>query len=133
MSFFKFTRKQFYGGMTDAVNAWWNKIYRPSDFYDKMEIPLTIHLCGSEDIIKAKYEEVFGKKVDYLGTAGLANIDPRDGKCHIFVIAATEVEFATTVMNYFTAGHEMGHIINYLNEKRDVRLTYYPNPDEFHT
>ena len=130
MSFFKFTRKDFYAGMVNEVNAWWNKIYRPSDFYDKMEIPLTIHLCGSEDIIEWKASEIYGSKIDYPGTAGLAFM--KGDKAHIFVIVAQGVEFATTVINYFTAGHELAHIVDMINEKQGSRTTDYPDPDKFH-
>ena len=130
MSWFKWDRTAYYAAMTKAVNEWWSEIYRPSDFYDKMELPLTIHLCGSEDIIERKASELFGSKIDYPGTAGLAFM--KGDHAHIFVIAAQGVEFAITVLNYFTAGHELAHIVDMINERQGVRITDYPNPDEFH-
>jgi len=130
MSWFKWSRKDFYAGMVNEVNAWWNKIYRPSDFYGKMEIPLTVHLCGSEDVIERKASEIYGRKIDYNGTAGLAFM--KGDKAHIFVIAAQGVEFATTVINYFVAGHELAHIVDMVNEKQGARTTDYPDPDKFH-
>jgi len=131
MSLFKWGRKAYYAAMTKAVNEWWSEIYKPSDFYDKMNVQLTIHLCGSEDIIELKASEIYGSKVDYPGTAGLAFM--KADHAHIFVIAAQGVEFATTVLNYFTAGHELAHIVDMINEKQGARITDYPNPDEFHT
>ena len=132
MSFFKWGRKAYYTAMTETVNEWWSEIYKPSDFYDKIEIPLTVHLCGSEDIIESKASEIYGGKIDYPGTAGLAFM--KGDHAHIFVIAARGVEFATTVINYFTAGHELAHIVDMINEKQGAaRTTDYPNPDEFHT
>ena len=117
--------------MTKAVNEWWSEVYKPSDFYDKMELPLTVHLCGSEDIIESKASEIFGSKIDYVGTAGLAFM--KGDEAHIFIITADEVEFKTAVINYFTAGHELAHIVDMVNEKQGVRYTDYPDPDEFHT
>ena len=131
MGFFKWGRKDYYAAMTKAVNEWWEAIYKPSSFYDKMEVPLTVHLCGSEDVIESKATEIFGSKIDYPGTAGLAFM--KDNKAHIFVIASQGVEFATTVLNYFTAGHELAHIVDMINENQGARYTDYPDPDKFHT
>ena len=131
MSWFRWGRKAYYAAMTQAANEWWGEIYKPSDFYDKMDLPITIHLCGSEDIIEWKASEIYGSKIDYPGTAGLAFI--KDGHAHIFVLVAKDVEFATTVINYFTAGHELAHIVDMINERQGAaRVSDYPNPDEFH-
>ena len=131
MGLFKWGRKAYYAAMTQASDEWWSEIYKPSDFYDKMEIDLTTHFCGSEKVIESKASEIYGRKIDYPGTAGLAFI--KDGHAHIFVLVAQGVEFATTVMNYFTAGHELAHIVDMINERQGARITDYPNPDEFHT
>lgn len=133
MSWFKWSRKDYYAAMIKAVNEWWSMIYRPSDFYDKLDIPLVVHLCGSENIIESKASELYGQKIDYNGTAGLAIPIPINGKWHIFVIAADQVEYETTVINYFTAGHELAHIIDFINDRQGERYTDYPDPDEFHT
>ena len=131
MSFFSFFNRDYYQEMTRAVNDWWASIYKPSDFYDVIEVPLTVHLCGSEEVIEREASKLVGHKIDYPGTAGLA---PRIGKqCHLFVVVAKDISFATTEIQYFAAGHELAHFVDMINEEQGARITDYPNPDEFHT
>jgi hypothetical protein len=128
MSFWDFFKPDYYRRMTDAVNDWWSSIFKPSSFYDKIELVLTIHICGSEDVIEKKASEITGKTIDYPGTAGLALYDS-SGKPHIFILS-TEIGFVQQEINYFTAGHELAHIIDMHNERQGERSVDYPNPDE---
>lgn len=129
MGFFSFFSRDYYQDMTRAVSAWWASIFKPSDFYDRIDLPLSIHICGSEEVIEEKASAIYGKKIDYPGTAGLALPAPVDGRWHVFVIAS-EIRFKTTEINYFNLGHELAHIIDFYNERQNVRLIDYPNPDE---
>ena len=92
---------------------------------------LKVHLCGSEDIIETKYSELSGQKVDYPGTAGLASPVKINGRWHLFVLT-TEIGYVTQEANYFTAGHELMHIVDFCNEQQNPRFVDYPNPDELH-
>jgi len=127
MSWFSFFKRDLYAEMTKASDAWWNSIYKPSGFYDRIDLNLSVHICGSEDVIEKKASEVAGHKIDYLGTAGLALYD-KDGKPHIFILS-TEIGFVRQELNYFTAGHELAHIIDMHNEKGG-RTVDYRDPDE---
>jgi hypothetical protein len=127
MSFWDFFKPDYYRRMTEAVNDWWGSVYTPDDFYDWIELPLTIHACGSETVIEKKASEILGRKIDYPGTAGLAFW--HEGKAHIFVLA-TEIGFVQREINYFTAGHELAHIIDQYNEQQAGRIVDYPNPDD---
>ena len=127
MSFWDFFKPDYYRRMTDAVNDWWKSVYTPDGFYDRIELDLTVHVCGSEEVIEKKASEILGRKVDYPGTAGLAFY--HEGKAHIFVLA-TEIGFVQREINYFTAGHELAHIIDQYNEQQAGRIVDYPNPDE---
>lgn len=128
MSLFDLFKPNLYADMTKAVNDWWSSIFKPSSFYDKIELVLTIHICGSEDVIEKKASEITGKTIDYPGTAGLALYDS-SGKPHIFILS-TEIGFVQQEINYFTAGHELAHIIDMHNERQDSKVVDYPNPDE---
>jgi len=127
MSILNLFKPNFYAEMTKAVNAWWSSIYNPSDFYDKIELDLTVHLCGSEAVIESKASRILSRKIDHQGTAGLAFW--YEGEAHLFVLA-TEIGFVQRDINYFTAGHELGHLIDQYNEKQGARIVDYPNPDE---
>jgi hypothetical protein len=48
MMVFDFFKPDYYRRMTDAVNDWWSSVYGPDDFYDRIELPLTVHICGTE-------------------------------------------------------------------------------------
>jgi hypothetical protein len=120
-----------YPEMTNGVNRWWDTVYKPSDFYDKIDLALTVHVCGSEDVIEKKASEIMGKTIDYPGTAGLALYDS-SGKPHIFILS-TEIGFVQQEINYFTAGHELAHIIDMHNERQDSKVVDYPNPDDGRT
>jgi hypothetical protein len=127
MSWFSWLKPDYYRRMTEAVNDWWSSVYTPDDFYDRIELDLTIHACGSEEVIKKKASEILGRKVDYPGTAGLAFC--HNGKPNLFVLAS-EIGFVTREINYFTAGHELAHIIDMTNESQGARNTDYINPDD---
>lgn len=127
MSFFSWLKPDYYRRMTDAVNDWWNSVYKPDDFYDRIDMPLSVHICGSESVIEAKASAIAGYKIDYHGTAGLAFWN--ESRAHIFVLSR-EVGFALRELNYFTAGHELAHIIDQYNEMQAGRIIDYLNPDE---
>lgn len=127
MGFFDLFSRNYYQEMTKAVNDWWSSIFKPSSFYDKIDLDLTVHLCGSEEVIEKKASELAGHKIDYPGTAGLALYD-QQGKPHIFILS-TEIGFANREINYFSAGHELAHIIDMRNERRGDRTVDYVNPD----
>ena len=131
MSLLDLFKPNLYAEMIRAVNAWWNSIFKPSSFYDRIELDLTIHLCGSEDVIESKYEEISGQKVDYLGTAGLASPVKINGRWHLFCLS-TEIGYVTQEIDYLTAGHELAHIIDFHNEQQGSRAVDYPDPDELH-
>ena len=118
--------------MTRASDAWWSSIFKPSDFYDKIDLDLTVHLCGSEEVMEAKYSELAGQKIDYPGTAGLASPVKINGRWHLFVLS-TEIGYVSQEMNYFTAGHELAHLIDYSNEQQGERVVDYPDPDKLHS
>lgn len=123
--------RNYYAEMTRAVNAWWSSIFKPSDFYDKIELDLTVHICGSEELLEAKASELFGSNIDYAGTAGLALPTKVNDRWHIFCLS-TEIGFVTQEINYFTAGHELSHVIDFHNEQQGNRIVDYPDPDELH-
>jgi len=123
---FDFFKPDYYRRMTDAVNDWWSSVYGPDDFYDRIELPLTVHICGSEDVVEEKASEILGRKVDYPGTAGLALW--HEGRAHIFVLS-TEIGFVQRELNYFTLGHELSHILDMYNENQTTRVVDYLNPD----
>jgi len=127
MSFWDFFKPDYYRRMTDAVNDWWGSVYAPDGFYDRIELDLTVHVCGSEEVIEKKASKILGRKVDYPGTAGLAFY--HEGKPHLFVLAS-EIGFVQREINYFTAGHELAHIIDQYNEQQAGRIVDYPNPDD---
>ncbi|HBJ74816.1 MAG TPA: hypothetical protein DDY86_04705 [Syntrophaceae bacterium] len=127
MSWFSFKR-DLYADMTQAVNRWWDSVYKPSDFYDRIGLDLSVHICGSEEVIEAKASAIAGRRIDYPGTAGLALYDSH-GKPHIFIIS-TECAFAQREPNYFGAGHELAHILDMHNERQGARIIDYRNPDE---
>ena len=127
MSWFGWLKPDYYRRMTDAVNEWWNSFYRPDDFYERIDFDCSVHVCGSEATIEAKASEIAGRKIDFPGTAGLAFW--HEGRAHIFILS-TEVGFALRELNYFTAGHELAHIIDQYNEMQAGRTVDYPNPDE---
>lgn len=127
MSFFSWLKPDYYRRMTGAANDWWNSVYKPDDFYERVDLDLSIHACGSEAVIEQKASEILGRKVDYPGTAGLAFW--HEGRAHLFVLA-TEIGFAQREINYFTAGHELAHIIDQYNEMQAGRIIDYLNPDE---
>ena len=127
MSWFGWLKPDYYRRMTDAVNEWWNSFYRPDDFYDRIDMQISVHICGSEKTIEEKASAIVGYKIDYPGTAGLAFWC--EGRAHIFILS-TEVGFALRELNYFTAGHELAHIIDQYNEMQAGRTVDYPNPDE---
>ena len=127
MGFFSFLKPDYYRRMTDAVNDWWSSIYKPDDFYDRIELDLTVHVCGSESVIEKKASGILGRKIDHPGTAGLAFW--HEGRAHIFILS-TEIGFVRREINYFTAGHELAHIIDFENNQRPGRIVDYPNPDE---
>jgi len=131
MSILDLFKPNLYAEMTRAVNAWWSSIFKPSDFYDKIELDLTVHLCGNEELLEAKASELFGKKIDYVGTAGLALPIKINDRWHIFCLS-TEIGFVTQEPNYFTLGHELAHIIDFKNEQQENRIVDYSNPDELH-
>ena len=126
-------KRDLYKEMTRASDAWWSSIFTPSDFYDKIELDLTVHLCGSEAVMEAKASELMGRKVDYKGTAGLALPVKINGRWHKFVLA-TEVGYSQREINYFTSGHEDGHLIDYANGQHpNGRIVDYVNPDDGRT
>jgi len=131
MGLFDLLKPNLYAEMTRAVNAWWSSKFKPSEFYDAIELDLTVHLCGSEEIIEAKASELFGKKIDYVGTAGLALPIKVKGRWHIFCLS-TEIDFVTQEPNYFTLGHELAHIIDFYNELQVNKTVDYSNPDELY-
>lgn len=127
MSWFGWLKPDYYRRMTDAVNEWWTRFYRPDDFYDRIDMPLSVHVCGSEKVIEEKASAIAGYKIDFPGTAGLAFW--HEGKAHVFILS-TASAFAQREMNYFTVGHELAHIIDQYNEMQAGRTVDYPNPDE---
>ena len=128
MGFFSFFKPDYYRRMTDAVNDWWGSVFKPDIFYDRIDLnSFSIHLCGSESIIEKKASEITGRSIAHAGTAGLALW--HEGKPHIFILSA-EIGFVRREINYFTAGHELAHIIDRYNEQQHGRIVDYPNPDE---
>ena len=132
MSFWSFFKRDPYKEMVDASNDWWNSIYNPDNFYDKIELPLTIHICGSEEVIEKKASELMGRKIDYEGTAGLALPVEINGSWHIFLLS-TEIGFVQREGNYFFAGHELLHIVDFFNEQQNPQIIDYLNPDDNRT
>ena len=129
--FLNMFKRDLYAEMTAAVNRWWDSIYKPDDFYEIVEVDLTIHICGSEEVIEKEYNKLFGTSVDYDGTAGLAHpVKHSDGRWHAFIIS-TEIGFVTREINPFNAGHEaIAHILDMHNEQQGARVIDYRNPDE---
>lgn len=122
-------KRDLYKEMTQASDRWWSSIYKPDDFYDCIHLDMDLHLCGSESVMEAKASELMGHKVDFKGTAGLALPVKINGRWHKFVLA-TEIGFSQREINYFTSGHEEGHIIDFANEQQNPQLVDYPNPDD---
>uniref|UniRef100_A0A6H1ZMX1 Peptidase n=1 Tax=viral metagenome TaxID=1070528 RepID=A0A6H1ZMX1_9ZZZZ len=131
MGLFDLFKRNYYSEMTRAVNAWWSSRFKPSDFYDAIELDLTVHLCGSEELLEAKMSELYGHKIDYAGTAGLALPVKVNGRWHIACLS-TEIGYITQEPNPFTLGHELSHIIDFHNEQQNPRFVDYPDPDVLH-
>jgi hypothetical protein len=128
MGLFSFLKPDYYRRMTDAVNDWWGSVFKPDIFYDRIDLnSFSIHLCGSESIIEEKASEIAGRQIGHAGTAGLAFW--HEGRAHILILS-TEIGFVQREFNYFTAGHELAHIIDQYNERKPGRIVDYPNPDE---
>jgi len=91
--------------MTTTVNRWFHSFWVPSDYFQHVPGKPDCYLCGNEDILVQKYNEINGENIKRIGYAGLAN------PTQIWLVVHRD-KGGKIIPNQFTLGHEYQHWLN---------------------
>lgn len=109
--------KKLHTQMTTAVNRWFHSFWIPSDYFRHIPGRPDCYLCGSEDVLVKKYNEINGENIQKVGYAGLSN------PTQIWVVVHRVKKSGKVIPNQFVLGHEYQH---WLNLNTDI----VTNPDQ---